>query len=99
MALKPARFVQLLVLLILAILFYAEFVRDVDTQPALEYYRQLPQIVDADNAAFAFAGLAAPPGTADPRSWGFVEVMKNRERLRRGEARIRVLDDRDAGDG
>ena len=99
MPLKPARLLQLIVLVALAAGFYAEFVHDVNADNALDYYRQLPQIDDDANAIFTFAGLAAPPAIDDTRAWGFVEVMKNRDRQQRGEARLSILDDRDAGDG
>ena len=78
--------------------FYWEFVRDIDPGEALAYYQQQPRLADADNGAFAFAGIAAPEQAPDPAAWGYVEIQKNRDRYRRGELRITLLGDRAADD-
>lgn len=78
--------------------FYWEFVRDIDPAEALLYYQQQPRLADADNAAFAFAGIAAPEQTPDPAAWGYVEILKNRDRYRRGEPRVPLLGDQAADD-
>ena len=92
------RWILLLAAIALAVPFYHEFVADVDAAAAVAYFSQQPQLDDTDNAAFAYAGIVAPPASDSPRGWGYVEVIKNRERQRRGERRSRIVDDRPAED-
>ncbi len=82
-----------------AVLFYREFIHDIEAVAAVEYFQQQPRLDDADNAAYAFAGLVAPASSRNPHSWGYIEVVKNRERLLRGEARIRIVGEQQADDG
>jgi hypothetical protein len=72
-------------------LLYWEFGHDVDASEALEFFNSIKVIPDEENAAYAIAGLAAPPGTKDLHEWGRSEVFKNRDRHMRGEAQIRIL--------
>jgi hypothetical protein len=77
---------------------YWEFFHDIDPKEAIAYYSQIELIPDAENGAYAIAGIAAPHGTQNLHAWGYAQVVKNRDRHQRDIEVINILDDQPAAD-
>ena len=82
-----------LVAAIIVAIAYWEFVYDINPKEALEYFKQIESVPDADNAVFAFAGIAAPLSVKDIHHWGKLEISNNTVQFLNGEGGINVLDD------